>query len=385
MNPHDTGGTDATEAGPYDPDRPDREPVRDAAPAGPIRPRRRGRGVVLGALAVMLAGVVVVALVFGSSIASLFSSDDYDGPGSGSVSVVVEPGQIGTQIAQTLTDAGVIKTPTAFVEALAANPGDEIQAGTYELRQVMSAEEALSLMRSGGRSVQGITVPEGLWQSEVFETLSKATGTPVAEYEKAAAAAEKDPSLLGLPASAKGKVEGYLFPATYEFNPGASATEQMRTMVGHATTRLEELGVNDADAERIITIASLVEAEAREDVDRPKVSRVIYNRLEEPMRLQMDSTVNYAVQKRSITTSDAERANDNPYNTYYHDGLPPGPVGNPGAAAIDAAKNPVQGSWLYFVTVNPHTGETVFTNTLDEHNQAVLQFQKWCRDNPGNC
>lgn len=385
MNPHDTGGTDATEAGPYDPDRPDREPVRDAVPAGPIRPRRRGRGVVLGALAVMLAGVVVVALVFGSSIASLFSSDDYDGPGSGSVSVVVEPGQIGTQIAQTLTDAGVIKTPTAFVEALAANPGDEIQAGTYELRQEMSAEEALSLMRSGGRSVQGITVPEGLWQSEVFETLSKATGTPVAEYEKAAAAAEKDPSLLGLPASAKGKVEGYLFPATYEFNPGASATEQMRTMVGHATTRLEELGVNDADAERIITIASLVEAEAREDVDRPKVSRVIYNRLEEPMRLQMDSTVNYAVQKRSITTSDAERANDDPYNTYYHDGLPPGPVGNPGAAAIDAAKNPVQGSWLYFVTVNPHTGETVFTNTLDEHNQAVLQFQKWCRDNPGNC
>ena len=91
------------------------------------------------------------------------------------------------------------------------------------------------------------------------------------------------------------------------------------------------------------------------------------------------------MQKRSITTSDSERANDNPYNTYYHDGLPPGPVGNPGAAAIDAAKNPAEGPWLYFVTVDPHTGETVFTNTLEEHNKVVLQFQQWCRDNPGNC
>lgn len=348
--------------------------------------RRRGpHGLVLAAIAVVLAGLVVVGLVFGRDVAKMFADNDYDGAGTGEVTVVVQPGQMGSQIGQTLADSGVVKTQQAFIDALAANPGDDIQAGTYKLRQEMSASEALSLMRSGGRSVEGVTVREGLWQSEVFDVLSKATGTPVAEYEKAAAAAEKDPSLLGLPASAKGKVEGYLFPATYEFNPGASATEQMRTMVGHATTRLRELGVADADAERIIIIASLVEAEAREDQDRPKVSQVIYNRLDAPMRLQMDSTVNYAVQKRSITTSDAERANSNPYNTYFHDGLPPGPVGNPGAAAIDAAKNPEEGPWLYFVTVNPHTGETIFTNTLEEHNKAVLQFQKWCQDNPGTC
>lgn len=375
MNPHDSDD----DRGHAQTDAP-----RDPYPSEAER-RRRSRGVVLAAIAVVLAGLVVVGLVFGRDVATMFADDDYDGAGTGEVTVVVEPGQMGSQIGQTLTEAGVIKTQQAFIDALASNPGDDIQAGTYNLREQMSAEEALSLMRSGGRSVEGVTVREGLWKSEVFDVLSKATGTPVAEYERAAAAAEKDPSLLGLPASAKGQVEGYLFPATYEFNPGASATEQMRTMVGHATTRLKELGVDDADAERIMTIASLVEAEAREDEDRPKVSRVIYNRLEEPMRLQMDSTVNYAVQKRSITTSDAERANDNPYNTYYHDGLPPGPVGNPGAAAIDAAKNPADGPWLYFVTVNPHTGETIFTNTLDEHNEVVLQFQQWCRDNPGNC
>ena len=348
--------------------------------------RRQGpHGLVLAAIAVVLAGLVVVGLVFGRDVAKLFVDDDFEGSGNGEVTVVVQPGQMGSQIGQTLADSGVVKTQQAFIDALASNPGDEIQAGTYKLRQEMAASEALALMRSGGRSVQGVTVREGLWQSEVFDVLSGATGTPVAEYEKAAAAAKNDPSLLGLPASAKGNVEGYLFPATYEFNPGASATEQMRTMVGHATTRLRELGVADADAERIIIIASLVEAEAREDQDRPKVSRVIYNRLDAPMRLQMDSTVNYAVQKRSITTSDAERANSNPYNTYFHDGLPPGPVGNPGAAAIDAAKNPAEGPWLYFVTVNPHTGETIFTNTLEEHNKAVLQFQKWCQDNPGTC
>ncbi|MDO5698802.1 MAG: endolytic transglycosylase MltG [Dermatophilus congolensis] len=352
---------------------------------GTGRRQKGSRGLILAAIAVVLAGLVVVGLVFGRDVAKMFADDDYDGAGTGEVTVVVEPGQMGSQIGTTLTEAGVIKTQQSFIDALAANPGDEIQAGTYKLRSQMSAGEALALMRSGGRSVQGVTVREGLWKSEVFDVLSKATGTPVAEYEKAATAAESDPSLLGLPASAKGKVEGYLFPATYEFNPGASATEQMRTMVNHATTRLKELGVNEADAERIITIASLVEAEARMDQDRPKVSRVIYNRLDEPMRLQMDSTVNYAVQKRSITTSDAERANANPYNTYYHDGLPPGPVGNPGASAIDAAKNPAEGPWLYFVTVNPHTGETIFTNTLAEHNKAVLQFQKWCQDNPGTC
>ncbi len=370
MNPHDTEEPDGFDD--YDP-----------APAS-----RRGsgsRGVVLAAIAIVLAGVVVVGLVFGRDVIDLFADKDFDGPGTGEVSVVVEPGQIGAQIGTTLADAGVVKTQQAFIDALAANPGDEIQPGTYAMRQEMSAKEALSLMRSGGRTVQGITVREGLWNSEVFATLSKATGTPVADYEKAAAAIAQDPSLVGLPSSAKGNLEGYLFPATYEFNPGASATEQIRTMVGHATSRLRELGVDDADAERIIIIASLVEAEARMDQDRPKVSRVIYNRLDAPMRLQMDSSVNYAVQKRSITTTDAERANSNPYNTYYHDGLPPGPVGNPGAAAIDAAKNPADGPWLYFVTVNPDTGETTFTNTLEEHSVAVQQFRAWCQANPGTC
>lgn len=102
----------------------------------------------------------------------------------------------------------------------------------------------------------------------------------------------------------------------------------------------------------------------------------------------MDSTVGYAVNKprgTGVTTSDAERANTSPYNTYVHEGLPPGPIGAPGKAALEAAANPAEGNWKYFVTVNLDTGETLFAETFTEHQQNVRKFQAWCQGNPGKC
>ena len=352
--------------------------VRSRRGASTVRRRRR---TVIGALVL----IVLLVLGIGWRKGLFFGPADYEGSGTGSVSVVVEEGQTGSQIAQRLADAGVVASSGAFVEALRSNPGSELQPGTYTLREHMAAAEALTLMRSGGRTTNRVTVREGMWQSEVFQTLSAATGTPVAEYQKAVAAARKNPEVLGLPSSAKGNAEGYLFPATYQFDPGTSATVQLKTMVSHAKAELDRLGVPADEAEKIMIIASLVEAEAKADADRPKVARVIYNRLALPMRLQLDSTVSYGVQKRAVTTSDAERAATNPYNTYVRDGLPAGPVDNPGAASIEAARNPAAGTWLFFVTVNPETGETVFSDTKEQHDKAVLQFQAWCQAHPGTC
>ncbi|MDO5710948.1 MAG: endolytic transglycosylase MltG [Micrococcales bacterium] len=188
------------------------------------------------------------------------AAKDFEGPGSGAVTVVVEPGDTGLEIGSKLANAGVVLTADAFARALDDKPGDEIQPGHYRMRNKMSAAQALSLLRSGARDETRVTLREGLWKSEVFDQLSKATGVPLAEYTKAEAAIRKDPSLVGLPASAKGAIEGYLFPATYAFDPGTTATVQLRQMVTNAMKQLRSLGVSPGNMERIVTIASLVES-----------------------------------------------------------------------------------------------------------------------------
>lgn len=356
----------------------------DGGDGGPGGGRRRI--IVLAIAAALLIGGLVVAVGVVWPVVQRFTAPtDYEGAGTGSAEVVVSEGDTGSQIGQKLQQAGIVLTPEAFTQALTDDPGDEIQPGHYSLRKEMAASEALSMMRNEGRNVTRVTIREGLWKSEVYNELSRVTGTPVEQYQQVEEQTKADPSILGLPSSAKGALEGYLFPATYDFDPGTDARTQLRQMVSHAMTQLRQLGVADANMERVMTIASLVEGEARTDEDRPKVARVIENRLADNMPLQMDSTVNYAAQRRSITTSDQERAAGSPYNTYAHPGLPPGPINNPGADSITAAQNPADGNWLYFVTVNPDTGQTVFTATLAEHNQQVRVFQQWCQANPGKC
>lgn len=317
------------------------------------------------------------------------ASKDYPGPGSGEVKVVVNAGDTGRTIATTLVDAGVVKTTSAFVDAANADPkaANAIQPGTYTLRQQMKAADALAILADrANRISSGTTIREGLWAQEIYPILSKATGVPVADY----VAAAKDTAAIGLPAVAKGNLEGWLFPSTYEFPDGADATAQLKMMVEQTVKTLTDAGVPESSWERTLIIASIVEAEARRSVDRPKVARVVLNRLSKSGPppygyLQLDSTVSYGVKHRSITTTDKERADDNPWNTYVHPGLPVGPIDNPGQASIDAAAHPASGTWLYFVAVNPDTGETVFGTTQAEHDAAEAKFHAWCRANPGKC
>ncbi|MGO1920782.1 MAG: endolytic transglycosylase MltG, partial [Microbacterium sp.] len=138
------------------------------------------------------------------------------------------------------------------------------------------------------------------------------------------------------------------------------------------------------DEQRILTVASIIQREGRTD-DFSKVSRVIQNRLDDGMKLQMDSTAQYGygeLHAGSLSTSEEAQFDDNPWNTYVVDGLPAGPIANPNDAAIDAAMHPEEGPWIYFVTINPSTGETVFSTTYEEHQSAISTWQEWCRENP---
>ncbi|MEJ5915758.1 endolytic transglycosylase MltG [Pseudokineococcus sp. 1T1Z-3] len=354
-----------------------------APPARPHRPRRRRRvvaGVVLLLALVLVAGAGAVGWSF---VRPLLERDpppqDFAGPGDGEVQVQVVQGDTGQAIGQTLTDAGVVASVGAFVAATQSEPAsDSIQPGTYALREEMSAEGALDLLLSPESRINlRVQLVEGLYASTALAQIEADTGISVEDLQAAAS----DPA-VPLPAEAQGRLDGYLFPATYTFEPDVTAVDVISTMVTRAERSLVEAGLPPEQWHRTMTLASLVEAEASRDEDRPRVARVIENRLAIGMALQFDSTVNFATGDTGITTSDEARATDDPYNTYVYAGLPPGPINSPGEAAIAAALEPADGPWLFFVTVDLSTGETLFSTTYEEHQENVRLFQAYLAENP---
>jgi UPF0755 protein len=225
-----------------------------------------------------------------------------------------------------------------------------------------------------------VTLPEGLTAVQVLQRVADQTGIPLADLQAAAA----DPAALGLPAYADGMIEGFLFPATYDIEPGDTAVGILSDMVAGTVAVLDELQVPDDQRLGLVTEASIVQAEAGSTEDMGKVARVLDNRLADGMPLQLDTTVNYANGKSGITTTSEDRQNPSPYNTYVHPGLPPGAISNPGEEALRAVLDPTPGDWRFFVVVDPDTGETRFAVTAEEHQQNVLLFQQWLQDNPGN-
>lgn len=348
------------------------------------RTRRRGPwGCLVGLLVV--AALAVGAFFFlqgpiNAVIERFTPAADYTGSGTGEVMFVIHAGDTGSDVAENLVDAGVTASYDAFYDLLLAQPTDpEFHPGAYTLAEEMSAQAALdALMDPANKLENTLLVTEGTWAKDALAEASAVLQIPIEELEAAAA----DPQALGLPAGAT-SVEGFLFPATYTFDPGVTAQEVVQTMVAQGIAAYDEAGVAPDDRLRVATIASLIQREGLPQ-DFTKVSRVIQNRLDQGMLLQFDSTVHYGTGDNSVvTTTDAERADaSNPYNTYVHEGLPPGPIGNPGAEAIQAALNPADGPWLYFVTVNPETGETVFTTTIEEHEAAAERFYQWLEDHP---
>ncbi len=353
------------------------------------RRRRRRRRT---AIAVVVSLLFVVGLGVGGFllIRPLFDereqpeAQDFPGPGSGSVSVVIEQGASGTAMAQTLVDAGVVASPEAFVQAFSANPdAPQIQPGTYELMSEMRAEDAVNaLLNPANKSELRITVPEGWRLTQILERVSSVAQIPLEEVEEAAA----DREAIGLPDHAAENPEGWFAATTYILEPDADATEILAAMVTQTKDTLETYEVPTEDQHDVLTKASIIEHEVNRDEDRGKVARVLENRLancSDDGLIGMDSTINYGLGRSGGVPERSELDNaENPYNTRIHAGLPPTPIGAPGTAAIEAVLDPPEGNWCYFVTVNLETGETRFTDSYSEHLENQELFREWLANNP---
>ena len=286
------------------------------------------------------------------------------------VVIDIPNGSTGSEIAQLLFENEVIKSSEAFFRvAVGDKRSEKIAPGNHRISQNISAQQALEQLLDADRIPNLIRIYEGGWKSEVVTELV-AYGFDKQKINKAFAQ-------VVLPKGFKDS-EGLLFPAQYSFAKGTSALQAVQAMVDRFTAEpvAQQLLMGDDKftASELLTIASIVQAEGGEN-DFAKVSQVIRNRLKIGMPLQMDATVHFVKKLRGqIFLSSQSTLINSPYNTYKKYGLPPGPIGSPGVAAMTAALQPASGDWLYFVTVAP--GDTRFTNSFDEFNTWKALYVK---------
>ncbi|WP_345582577.1 endolytic transglycosylase MltG [Streptomyces prasinosporus] len=248
-----------------------------------------------------------------------------------------------------------------------------------------TAVPLLLLRDDGDPRPTTLVIPEGRRASQVYAAIDKALALPAGTARKSVAKAR-----LALPAEAEGNPEGYLFPATYPLEEKATPEKLLSRMVATAHRKFNGAPVaagaqrNAMNVYQAVTVASIVQAEASTEADMGKVARVIFNRLERGMPLQMDSTVNYALGRTTLNAKATDTGIDSPYNSYERMGLPPTPIDSPGEDAMRAAINPTPGDWLYFVTVRP--GDTRFTADHEEHRRNVAEAgarQRGSSERPG--
>jgi UPF0755 protein len=314
------------------------------------------------ALLVILTPILIGGLYVYHLYENKYHPADYAGPGTGSVTVQVNSGDTAFSLGPRLQSLGVVASARAFelaAEQTTSTTGTTtgtppgLEAGFYKLHMHMQASLAwAALLNTKNRVQLKVTVPEGKRASQVILILAKETSIPASKFQ----AVINDPAQLGLPSYAKGKVEGYLFPATYTIQPNATAAQILKAMVQRYDIEAKAININSAaqrvhlSSAQVVIEASLAQAEGGSVSDYPKIARVIANRLAIGMHLQFDSTVLYGLGKYAVSATIAETRTPGPYNTYLNAGLPPGPISNPGDAAIQAVLHPASGNWLYFLT-----------------------------------
>jgi len=340
--------------------------------------KRRRPGRVLAPLIALVLLAVVAAGGYEAYKQIHLRSADYTGSGTGHVTVQVLPGDTATSLAPRLVKAGVIASVNSFVSA-ANNSNDPsgLQPGFFSLRLHMNSALAFKLLTNPSSRVQTVvTIPEGLRATQILSLLQQKLGHSVPA--NAFTNAIKDTAALGLPSYANGNPEGYLFPATYDIQPGASALSVLQMMVAKYNQEAASLSLTSAaqagqlTPAQVIIVASLLEAEGSPKY-YAEIAEVIYNRLNDGMALGLDSTVNYALNRFGVSLTQSQLATNSPYNTFLHTGLPPTPIDSPGDTAIQAALHPDHGDETYFVTVNLQSGLTLFTNSPTQFQQYVQE------------
>jgi UPF0755 protein len=331
--------------------------------------------------------LVIVTAVLGYTAYRIYQNryhpKDFSGAGTGAAVVVVHAGDAAKAIGTTLHDKSVVASVRAFTNAAADNSNSQdISPGTYKLRLHMSAKNAVALLLDPAtRLTNRVLVAEGATVVDVVAPLAKALGISQA----AVRAAMQNVQALGLPqgytsdAKPPASVEGFLYPATYTFDPGTKVTDALQKMITQFTDQARSSGFTaDAKALKItpynaVIIASIIEREAKNATDYPKVARVILNRLAAGMPLQIDATTRYGALLNGVDPNKIAYATySTPYNSYTHHDLPPTPIASPGEIAMRAAVHPAAGNWLYYVNGDAQ-GDLTFTTTEADFAKAQLK------------
>jgi UPF0755 protein len=344
--------------------------------------------------------VVSLVLVGGLGGASYFgysywkdkfgAAPDYAGSGSGSVEVEIPKGAFGYDIGNILKKQGVVKSVDAFVSAQSENPkGKSIQAGVYLLHEKMSAAEAVKMMVDPN-SQNLLVIPEGFRNTAVYEMVDKKLSLKKGTTKGIATAKRSE---LGLPDWAvngkdiKDPLEGFLYPAAYPVTKETKPEAILKKMVARSNEEYKKLDLEGTAKKykldgpwQVLTVASLVQAEGLTHDDFRKMAEVVYNRLKADntvtnRKLEFDSAFNYLNNQSKIKISTKEiRTNPDPYNTYYHAGLPPGPISNPGDEALRATLSPTGDGWMFFISLDGK--KTEFTKTAAEHEKLNDKFKE---------
>ena len=330
--------------------------------------------------AVNMKAIIAISVVFVVLIGGILfwnhNHPDLDFPAGTAgpeIEVNIPAGSSGVEIGRILAKEGVVKTSVIFFRAATADKrAESISAGLYLVNTHLSAKEAIEQLLDKKRLQGKFLIIEGARLNEIKANLVK-IGFTVEQVDKA----------LNSIKTPRGfetdNLEGLLFPANYTILPDEEVSTLLQGALDRFAQELKNISFDDYAKElnlkpaELLTIASIVQAEGFTDEDFGKVSRVIYNRLKIGMPLQMDSTLLYANKSRGeIRVTNRELKIASKYNTYKYKGLPPGPIGSPGGAALVATIKPTPGNWLYFVTVSP--GETKFTNSYSEFLTFKAEF-----------
>lgn len=350
---------------------------------------KRKRNLVMLATVLIFALVVAGSVYFVQALLKKYNPDDYPGPGGATVEFTVEDGWGVGLISRKLEELDVVSNDRLFTEAVADSDqaNKVIHPGTYLLKQQMPAAGAAEIMVDNRPDkVFYIGLKANLRLEAALQEIADGSGIELADLQDLA----DQPQKFGLPDSVT-NLEGWLHPGEYRFPLETSAADVLSEMVKRTKASLDTAGVSDLDeGYRVLKIASILQAEAR-PADYATVAGAIENRLDPDNRethglLQVDSSVIYGLDRYSLQFSEQEKQDAaNKYNTYVHRGLPPTPIGSPAAAAIEAAAQPQDNGYYYWVTVNIHTGETKFASTYAEHQRNQNEFRAWCEANPGVC
>lgn len=339
----------------------------------PPPPKRRRRWIAV-------LGLPLVVLLVAGGAGGLWAQGQIDPAGDPGpeLAFTIPNGATSTDIGALLEEAGVITSARVWRWYLRAKGGGPFQAGAYTLAQDSAMGDVVATLEAGPQAPPSLdlTVPEGLWVSEVAERMAAIGRSPQTFADLASSGAARS----SFQPEDVDSLEGLLFPDTYTFEETVDEAAILDRMLRQFEAVATELGYADAPVRvglspyEAVVVASLVEAEARVDDDRAKIARVVYNRLEQGMLLQIDAT-NYFADRCRGSGCEFPRDIDSPFNTYLNTGLPPTPIAIPGRASLEAALNPEPGPWTYYVLADER-GTHAFTDNLSDFNDLVAEARR---------